>query len=116
MAYDLKITVFNNRDYEQGFTLQTAVGGVRNLTGCKLIFGIADTAKTLQSHDSSLTASNKCIFVTDAPNGGIKLTLPYSVLKTLPAATYKHDLILVDADGKRTGIWAGQMVVKKGVA
>lgn len=116
MSYDLRITVYNNRDYEQSFSLLGADGTALNLTGCKLIFGIADSTKVMTTHDSSSTTNNKCIFITDALTGAIKLNLPYLVLKSFAPATYTHDLILVDANGKRSGIWSGQMMVKKGVA
>lgn len=116
MSYNLKITVFNNRDYAQTFTLEDDEAKPLDLTGSKLIFGIGTPTKRLQSHDTSLTASNKCIFIVDAANGQIRLELPYSLLKDLQPADYIHDLILIDGNGKRSGIWAGQMAVKRGVA
>jgi hypothetical protein len=116
MAYDLKITVYNNRDYEQSFTLQDSEGAPLDLSDSKLIFAIANSTRVIQTHDSSLIGSNKCIFIDNAATGEIRLVLPYTVLKTITAASYTHDLILVDADDKRSGVWAGQMVVKKGVA
>jgi hypothetical protein len=114
MSYNLKITVYNNRDYEQPFTLRDSEGVIFDLTGCKLAFAIASDVKTLTTHVSD-SASNKCIFVDDAVDGIFRLVLPYSVLKTLPAGNYTHDLILTDTDDKRSGVWSGSMVVKKGV-
>lgn len=117
MGYSLKITVYNNRDYEQSFTLRDDVGNVYDLTGCKLTFAIGQTQadKPLQSHTTN-TTQNKCIHIVDLVNGQVNLTLPYSVLKTLAPGTYIHDLILINAENKRVGIWTGQMLVKRGVA
>jgi hypothetical protein len=115
MSYNLKITVYNNRDYEQSFTLQDSVGDPYNLTGLKLIFGIGTEKASITSHTSG-SPSNKCIFIDDAPNGAFTLKLPYVVLKNLNPNVYIHDLILIDADDDRVGIWSGKLVVKKGVA
>jgi hypothetical protein len=115
MSYNLKITVYNNRDYEQGFILKDKDGNIINLTGCKLIFGYGTDSKTLATHTSGL-GSNKCVFITNASAGEFTLKLPYSVLKPLSPATYFHDLVLVDGSDKREGIWQGQMVVKRGLA
>lgn len=116
MAYDLRITVYNNRDYEQSFTLQNEDASAMDLTGCKLLFGIANASRTIQSHDSSVPLTNKCVFIDSATTGEITLKLPYIVLKNLTPATYSHDLIVVDSEGKRSGVWTGQMIVKRGVA
>jgi hypothetical protein len=119
MSYSLRITVFNNRDYEQSFTLRDELGGLYDLTNSNLSFAIGvnqpTISKPLQLHNTS-SASNKCIFVTDAVNGAINLKLPFAVLKTLTPGTYLHDLILIDSNNKRVGVWTGQMIVKKGVA
>lgn len=116
MSYNLKITVYNNRDYEQSFTLRSPDDVLVDFTGCKLTFAIASDTKTITSHISDGSA-NKCVFITSpATSGQFKLVLPYSVLRTLEAGNYTHDLVLTDADGKRSGVWSGVMVVKKGVA
>jgi hypothetical protein len=115
MSYNLKMTVYNNRDYEQEFILKDKDGNLINLTGSKLVFGFGTDVKTLATHTSDL-GSNKCIFITDAVNGEITLKLPYSVLRPLEAASYFHDLILIDSSGKREGVWQGQMIVKRGLA
>lgn len=115
MSYNLKITVYNNRDYEQPFILKDSEGNLLDLTGCKLIFGYGTDIKTLGIHASD-SAANKCIFITSAVDGEITFKLPYTVLKPLEAGAYVHDLILVDADNKREGVWQGQMVVKRGLA
>ena len=115
MSYTLKITVYNNRDYEAPFTLQHADASVFNLTGCTLSFGIANDEKTLAVHTTG-SASNKCLTVVSATDGTFKLSLPYSVLKTLPVGLYTHDCIVIDGSGKRTGIWTGQLNDKKGIA
>lgn len=114
MAYDLKITVFNNKDYEQSFNLKDANNVNYNLTGCSLLFGISDSVKVITSHDTNIALTNKCIFVTDATTGLINLKLPFAILKNIVPGTYFHELILIDTDGKRTGIWSGQIVVKRG--
>lgn len=114
MSYNLKITVYNNRDYEQGFTLKDPDGDPYNLTGCKLIFSIWNEDSTITSHTSG-TSNNKCIFISDTPtDGGITLALPFTVLRLIKAGNYNHDLVLLTAAGKRDGIWAGTMTVKKG--
>ena len=113
MAYSLKINVFNNRDYEQGFTLTDGANVPRNLTGSKLIFTISVNGKNL-TFDSSNVA-NKCIAVTNAATGQVKLMLPYSVLRTIPEGTYPHDMIIIAANGWRTGVWSGTINVKRGV-
>jgi hypothetical protein len=115
MSYNLKINVYNNRDYEQDFILKDKDGNVIDLTGSKLIFGFGTDSKVLGTHDTT-SGANKCIFVTSAVDGAIKLKLPYLVLKPLEAGSYFHDLIWVDASGKREGIWQGQMIVKRGLA
>jgi hypothetical protein len=115
MSYNLKITVHNNRDYAQDFILKDDSGDPINLTGCKLIFGYGTESKTIGTHTSD-TAPNKCIFITSATDGEFTLELPFNVLKTLNPATYFHDLILVDTNDNRQGIWQGQMIVKRGVA
>jgi hypothetical protein len=116
MSYNLKITVHNNRDYEQPFILKDDAGVVIDLTGCKLSFGYGTTTKVLGTHITSGGAANLCIFITNAVAGEFKLVLPHAVLKTLSPGIYEHDLVLIGTDNKRTGIWAGQMVVKKGLA
>ena len=115
MSYNLKINVYNNRDYEQPFILKDSDGNVLNLGGHSLVFGYGTDVKTLATHLTD-NAANKCIFITNAAVGEFKLVLPYSVLKTLPTGTYFHDLILIAPDTKRTGVWSGQMVVKRGLA
>jgi hypothetical protein len=117
MSYNLKITAFNNRDYAQPFTLKDADGVAVNLTGCKLIFsiGVETTAKPFTSHATDGGAANKCIFVRNATAGEFELVLPYTVLKTIAPGNYVHDVILVDAAGKRSGVWIGALIVKKGV-
>lgn len=115
MSYTLKITVYNNRDYEQPFTLQDQDSLPLNLTGCTLSFGYGTETRTLGIHTTGTTA-NKCVNITDATNGAFELTLPYSILKTLNAGNYIHDLILTDVDGHRIGIWSGTLTVKRGVA
>jgi hypothetical protein len=115
MSHTLKITVYNNRDYEQSFILNDNSGNPFNLTGCKLIWGFGTDSKTLGIHDSG-SGANKCIFIDDVTSGSYTLKLPYSVLKPLEAGTYFHDLILVDSAGKRDGIWQGQLIVKRGIA
>jgi hypothetical protein len=115
MSYNLKITVYNNRDYEQPFILKDSGGNLLNLTGSKLVFGFGTDVKTLGTHASD-SGANKCVFITDAVSGEFSLKLPYSVLKPLAAGAYVHDLILIDTEGKREGVWQGQMVVKRGLA
>lgn len=115
MSYTLKITVYNNRDYEQGFILKDSDNNVINLTGQKLIFGFGNDTKALGVHASD-SGANKCVFITDAPNGAFTLKLPYSVLKPLESGSYIHDLILIDNAGKREGVWQGQLIVKRGIA
>jgi hypothetical protein len=115
MSYTLKISVYNNRDYEQPFILKNSDGSAFNLTGCTLSFGYANDEKTLAIHTTG-NPSNKCLTITNAVAGEFKLSLPYSVLKTLAVGAYTHDLIVTDATTKRTGVWGGTMQVKKGVA
>lgn len=115
MSYTLKITVYNNRDYEQPFTLQNEDESPFDLTGSTISFGYGTDTKTLAVHTTG-SAANKCVTVTDAVNGAFKLELPYSVLKTLTPGSYIHDLIVTDTGGHRVGIWNGTLVVKKGVA
>lgn len=115
MSYTLKISVYNNRDYEQPFTLKNSDGSAFDLTGCTLSFGYANDEKTIAVHTTG-NPSNKCLTVTNAAAGQFKLTLPYSVLKALPVGAYSHDLIVTDVATKRTGVWAGTLQVKKGVA
>ena len=114
MSYTLKITVYNNRDYEQNFILNDSDGNRLDLTGSKLIFGFGTDSKTLGSHDSTSSA-NKCVFVTDAAQGEFTLKLPYTVLRPLEAGAYFHDLIWVNTSNERVGIWQGEMTVKRGV-
>ena len=115
MSYTLKISVYNNRDYEQPFIAKNSDGSVYDLTGCTLSFGYANDEKTVAIHITGNPA-NKCLTVTNAAAGEFKLSLPYSVLKALPVGAYTHDLILTDTASKRTGLWTGTMQVKKGVA
>lgn len=115
MSYNLKITVYNNRDYEQPFILKDKDGNILDLTGCKLSFGYGTDVKTLATHTTG-SAANKCIFITDAAAGEFTLKLPYSILKPIETGTYFHDLVLIDTSNLREGIWQGQMVVKRGVA
>jgi hypothetical protein len=115
MSYNLKITVYNNRDYEQAFIMHDSFGNPIDLTNCKLVFGYGTDSKTLATHASD-SAANKCIFVTDAASGAITLKLPYTVLRQLEAGNYFHDLVYLDGDGQRYGIWQGQMTVKRGLA
>jgi hypothetical protein len=115
MSYNLKITAYNNRDYEQEFILNNSVGAPLNLTGYTLAFGIGTELKTVGTYLSS-NASNKCIEITNAATGAFTLTLPVSVLRTLSPGTYIHDLILINPAGTREGIWSGQMIIKRGIA
>ena len=115
MSYTLKITVYNNRDYEQSFTLHDSNGDPLDLTGCELIFGFGADNSTLGTHVSG-TSSNKCVFITDPTVGSFTFKLPYTVLRPLSAGTYFHDLVVVDTSGKREGVWQGQLVIKKGFA
>ena len=115
MSYNLKITVYNNRDYEQPFILRNDDETPYDLTECSLAFGYGTDVKTLATHITGNSA-NKCLEITNAANGEFKLILPFAVLKTLGADNYLHDLILITPDNKRTGIWSGQMVIKRGLA
>lgn len=115
MSYTLKITVYNNRDYEQPFTLQDEDSVALDLTGCTISFGYGTDTRTLAVHTSG-ASSNKCVNITDPTNGTFELLLPYTVLKTLAPGNYVHDLILTDVDGHRIGIWNGTLTVKRGVA
>ena len=114
MAYSLKINVYNNRDYEQSFTLTDGNNSPMNLVNSSLVFSIDLNGKVLSF--SSANVNNKCVFVTNGVTGQIKLVLPYSVLKSIPAGTYKHDLIVVGQNGWRTGVWAGTINIKSGVS
>lgn len=115
MSYNLKITVFNNVDNEQAFIIKDELGDPYDLTGCKLIFGYGTDVKTIATHTTGL-ASNKCLEITNVALGEFKLLLPATVLKTIGTGTFFHDLVLVEADDSRQGIWSGQMVIKRGLA
>lgn len=115
MAYDLKITIFNNKDYEQEFTLLSNDVDPFDFTGYKFIFAVANQEKTLIAQDSS-SPSNTTIVVLNASQGRLKLVLPYTLLKTLKPANYLHELIMIDNVGKRSSVWTGQMIVKRGIA
>lgn len=115
MSYNLKITVYNNRDYEQSFILHDENGDPFDLTNCKLSFGIGTDIKTLSTHTTGSSA-NKCIFITGPADGEFTLKLPFTLLKPLEPTTYFHDLIVIDTANNREGIWQGQMIVKRGIA
>jgi hypothetical protein len=117
MSYNLKITIYNNRDYEQEFTLTEEDESPLDLTGYKVSFAVGSihTDRPLIHHVSG-TSGNQCVFIDSAINGQIRLVLPYAVMRVLDAGTYIHDCILIAPDGKRTGVWSGNMIVKKGVS
>lgn len=55
------------------------------------------------------------IIVTDALQGRFEIRVPAAVLAGLEPGGYQHDLVLVDADGARTLIWAGTATITPGV-
>lgn len=116
MSYNLKITVPNNIDSEQEFTLKDSSDVAMDLTGHKLSFAVGNThtGTAILTHVSG-EASNKCIFIVNALQGQIKLVLPYTVLKRLEPDTYIHDCVLIKPDGKRVSVWSGRLVLKAGV-
>lgn len=110
--YRVNFEIATNEDLRQAFALTDSAAVPVSLTGSSLKMDIE-----FQSGVDvlELTIANSRIAVTNAAAGEFTIQVPASVIGTLAAGSYQHDLVLTQANGEVHRVWAGTLTLVRGV-
>ena len=109
--YRIDFQFANNEDLRQSFAVSDGAASPINLTGANLKM---DIQSQTGSRVLEVSLANGRIAITNAAQGQFALAIPATTMRTLPAGSYRHDLLLVrGAETKR--VWEGFLTVNAGV-
>ncbi len=111
-AYRVNFDLANNEDMRQAFSLGDTAGAPLDLAGASLRMHIETLAG--ETVVEATTANGRIILI-DAPAGRFDLAIPAATMRTLTAGAYRHDLLLVAANGNVRRIWSGSLTLDRGV-
>ena len=111
--YRISFELANSEDLRQSFAMTDASGAPLDLTGAALTMGLETAAGA-----GALVAStaNGRIALVNAAAGQFELRIPASVMRTLTPGSYQHDLLLTFPTGAVRRVWAGPLMLVRGVA
>ena len=109
--YRIDFQFANNEDLRQTFAVSDAAATPLDLTGANLKMDIQTQAG---SRVLEVSLANGRIAISNAAQGRFTLAIPAAIMRTLPAGSYRHDLLLVrGAETKR--VWEGFLTINTGV-
>ena len=110
--YRVSFEVANNEDLRQSFALSGTDATPIDLTGASLKMDVASASGTTALEAST---ANGRIAILNATAGQIELRVPAGILRGLEPGAYQHDLVLALPSGAVRRVWAGSLMLIRGV-